>query len=630
MKSAFVSATVLWLVLVVLLCLTTSFSQNSRQVINTYADLPTHRYSVTKSFLNLRERTDTTDNLLNNIRNDIRHDLDTYTIQDQTTLKKLLNGLVDIAMILKEDSVAVGYIPTIAELETKTAAKVLAGLLTRCVVLAEQDGPGGSDGRKDSAVAAELYSSILAMDWDLVQNDIKQMKGRLEFANDGFFQGMADSRYGPFLEQNAELSGELLLDVIQMKAFVSRILPYKAVIVATLDNVISAASVEKENIWVEREIDITGKQETHPVIIGIWDTGVDPDAFPDNMHKRNSELVDGFDNDGNGFIDDVYGIAYSYHAHREVGVLLSLQDDERETVMSFEQHLKGGMDSRAGVDSDESKALKEFIGGMKPEEVGPFMENFMHYVHYVHGTHIAGIAVAGNPQARILVARLSLPYQNVPEPLLKEDVEREAASYRETVDYFREEGVRVVCMSWDLREDFYERILEVHGIGKDQDDRRRMGRELFEIALNGMREAMQNVPEILFVVAAGNFDNDIDFEKMLPASIELPNVMSVGAVDMAGDETSFTSFGSGVDVFANGYMIESRIPGGKTMALSGTSQAAPQVANLAAKLLAVEPTLTTAEVVDLIKAGSAPKEGGRALLINPKESFRLLRERLDK
>jgi len=47
----------------------------------------------------------------------------------------------------------------------------------------------------------------------------------------------------------------------------------------------------------------------------------------------------------------------------------------------------------------------------------------------------------------------------------------------------------------------------------------------------------------------------------------------VGAVDQAGDETSFTSYGATVKVDANGYQVPSNVPGGGTLELSGTSMA---------------------------------------------------------
>ena len=79
---------------------------------------------------------------------------------------------------------------------------------------------------------------------------------------------------------------------------------------------------------------------------------------------------------------------------------------------------------------------------------------------------------------------------------------------------------------------------------------------------------------------------------------------------------------------ADGYNVESYLPGGSKLQLSGTSMASPNVTNLAAKLFALQPSLTPAQVIDLIKRGSTTSEDGRRHLIDGKRhgSVSLLRE----
>ena len=108
---------------------------------------------------------------------------------------------------------------------------------------------------------------------------------------------------------------------------------------------------------------------------------------------------------------------------------------------------------------------------------------------------------------------------------------------------------------------------------------------------------------------------------------DLPNLLVVGAVDQAGNEASFTSFGPAVTVYAKGLDVESYIPGGERMKGSGTSAAAPNVTNLAAKLIALDPSLTPAEVAKLIRDGCDLSADGRFRLINPKRSVQLLEAR---
>ena len=102
----------------------------------------------------------------------------------------------------------------------------------------------------------------------------------------------------------------------------------------------------------------------------------------------------------------------------------------------------------------------------------------------------------------------------------------------------------------------------------------------------------------------------------IPAGFELPNLITAGAVDQAGEETSFSTFGKTVVVHANGFEVDIVIPGGEHLKLSGTSMATPQVTNLAAKLLALDPKLSATQVKAMILASADRK--GRVNLINPK------------
>jgi len=80
---------------------------------------------------------------------------------------------------------------------------------------------------------------------------------------------------------------------------------------------------------------------------------------------------------------------------------------------------------------------------------------------------------------------------------------------------------------------------------------------------------------------------------------------------------------------ANGFDIESPVPGGVRMKLSGTSMASPQVANLAAKLLVLKPGLTPVPLKAAIVDGAERQSGadgepGRVNLVNTRRSAELV------
>jgi len=184
----------------------------------------------------------------------------------------------------------------------------------------------------------------------------------------------------------------------------------------------------------------------------------------------------------------------------------------------------------------------------------------------------------------------------------------------------KKNDVRVVNMSWGGSVKGFEEDLELCGIGQTPDERKAIAREYFDTQKNALTKAMASAPEILFVAAAGNANQDSSFAEAIPAGISLPNLLTVGAVDKAGDEASFTSYGPTVVVHANGYQVESVIPGGDKLAESGTSMASPQVANLAGKVLAVNPALKPAEVIAVIRDTADKTADGRRTLVNPKKA----------
>jgi subtilisin family serine protease len=182
-------------------------------------------------------------------------------------------------------------------------------------------------------------------------------------------------------------------------------------------------------------------------------------------------------------------------------------------------------------------------------------------------------------------------------------------------------------MSWGDTPAEFEDWLSKTSAGADPAERKRRAAEIFRIWRDGLETAIREAPNTLFVCAAGNSDSDAGFGEVVPASLHLPNLITVGAVNQAGDATSFTSYGDTVVVDANGYHVESYVPGGTRAAMSGTSMAAPNVVNLAGKLFALDVRLTPARVIELIRQGATASADGRRHLMDEKRSVALLQTR---
>ena len=274
----------------------------------------------------------------------------------------------------------------------------------------------------------------------------------------------------------------------------------------------------------------------------------------------------------------------------------------------------------------EASALRLKFSTSTSDQINQVLELFKVLIHHVHGTHVAGIAVRGDPAARLVVARFNDQLPDLSFQPTAEWARKMGADFLQMSDYFRTRNVRVVNMSWSDDPSEFETWLSKTGAGADPAERKRRALELFQIWHDAVETAIKSAPNTLFVCAAGNSDSNAGFEKDVPASLHLPNLIAVGAVNQAGDETSFTSYGDTVVVDADGYDVESYVPGGTRLLLSGTSMASPNVVNLAAKLFALDPWLTPTQVVDLIKHGATATEDGRRHLIDEQRSIALMHD----
>ena len=342
---------------------------------------------------------------------------------------------------------------------------------------------------------------------------------------------------------------------------------------------LSAHAEEKQDIWAAREVTLEPGQNYQPVNVAVWDSGVDLAIFRDRVLK---------DSGGQPAV-----LAYDIESRKTTGSLYPLNA------------------AQAGRYAEAKKELK----GLSIEEISLFGV-------YSHGTHVAGILTAGNPYARLVAGRITFDWKMIPDPCpSRAQTDREAAAVEDYVDFFKRNNVRVVNMSWGGSVKEYEDGMEKCAIGKDVEERKKTAREWFEVEKGALEKAMLSAPEILFVAAAGNSNADSSFEEAIPAALKVPNLLTVGAVDKAGDEASFTSYGPTVVVDANGYEVESYIPGGDRLKMSGTSMASPNVANLAAKILVVNPKLTPPQVIDIIRKTAEKTADGRRNLIDPKKAI---------
>jgi subtilisin family serine protease len=180
-----------------------------------------------------------------------------------------------------------------------------------------------------------------------------------------------------------------------------------------------------------------------------------------------------------------------------------------------------------------------------------------------HGTHVAGIVHQVAPAAKILPVRA-----------LDDDGSGTMWNVTEAMYWAAQHGAKIENLS-----------LGTHGSAKP-----------LRVAVTEL--AAENV---LVVAAAGNDGLD---RAMFPAAA--PEAIAVGSVG-AGDKVStFSNFGTWIDVVAPGENIHSTyaFPSNSYAMNSGTSMATPWVAGEAALIASYRPSSTVGSLTRAIKAGA--------------------------
>ena len=598
----------------------------AKPLITKLDDLPRHTYPVTGPVADIVTQPDKFEALAQQVRRDTENDLATYDIRDKTTLRSLKGTLLLLDLIENKNDEARQLIGEVRALEDKPAAKLFTGVVSeaRLDTMAKTGSSNFADPAFQKAYQAELEQRVAALPWNVVRDEVKSAHGHAQTGNRAIIMGIIASEIQPAVDKTGNLSGDLAGSLIGFRSALTISIPLKDPTAAALGAVIAKNNVAKADIWKDRDVALTAADHGRPVVIGIWDSGVDPTVYPHKLYEvppgTKLPAYPDYQPNPNGF-------AFDLHSNPVHGPLYPL-GDAASRVPQLRSQIKGILDLQAAVDSPEADAIRQKISSLKQPEVKPFLEDMDLYGNYIHGTHVAGIASKGNPFARILIGRITFDYHLIPEKPTVEQAKKDALADQAAVDFFKANHVRVVNMSWGGSLKDVEDALEENGVG-DAAERKKEAREIFDIGRDGLYQALKSAPDILFVDAAGNSDNDVNFDEVIPSSFDLPNMMTIGATDQAGDETSFTSFGKNVAAYADGFEVESPIPGGTLLKLSGTSMASPEVANLAAKLFALDPALKPGDVIDLIHLGlEANPRDPRIHLINPRKSVGVLKDRL--
>lgn len=593
-------------------------SANGRKKVTSDADLPRLSYPVTGSASDLLMADDATFSAFAaKVGADADSILANYDIEDKATLRRFLGIRANAQILAGDPAGALKTTNQLRDLEEKPDAKLTSGVFNRPLLMAWIETGSSSSPAFQTAFEREFRATVNGLPWSSTQEYLKQTKAAFQVLSPSMLIGDLKESTDPQVLKSGTIDLIPAAALLRTRVLLKIQLPLRAQVEGVLTPYIAAHSVEKPDIWAAREVTLTGSEKLTPVLIGIWDSGVDTAIYPDQLFTDPAPRDFG-----------PHGLAYDVNGKLFKADLQPLTPDLVAAYPNVLQREQGFDDLQNSIDSPAAAETRKYFSTTPPDQLAPFLKKMDFLGQYMHGTHVAGIAVRGNPAARIVVLQFYDSLAEIPFAPTREWANRFKTDFKQLGDYVREHNVRVVNMSWGDSQSEIEQWLSKTSSEKDPEVRKKAALEIYLIWKDAVEAAIQSAPATLFVCSAGNSDSNPRFAGDVPASLRLPNLITVGAVDQAGDETSFTSHGDTVVLDADGFRVESNVPGGTRLKLSGTSMASPNVVNLAAKLIAIDPSLTPEQTIALMKKGSDASPDGRRHLINPAATLALLHTHL--
>tara|TARA_R110002072_G_scaffold64203_8_gene159918 strand:- start:4808 stop:6202 length:1395 start_codon:yes stop_codon:yes gene_type:complete len=321
------------------------------------------------------------------------------------------------------------------------------------------------------------------------------------------------------------------------------------------------------------------------------------------------------DEDGNGYEDDVNGWNFAEQNHQVIDYkyLGRLTFDVRRFFDIQTAMLQG-----SATDED----IKWMRAKLQEQE---FVKQLQVYGNFMHGTHVAGISARASDDAKIMAVKIiptevALPF-SVKEQALKSEksnfkmfllkqglaflAKQQMSMLAEVATYVNDHKIDIANGSFGTGYPQAKMIVETVGRTIIKDITEEQIEEATMHFLNTLIKEgdhmVQAAEDTLFVFAAGNDGLNNDKYPTSPTNIQADNVISVSATLRRGKLANFSNYGKKmVDVAAPGVGILSAVPGNQYLRVSGTSQAAPYVANIASKVQDANPALSPRQIKAII------------------------------
>lgn len=343
------------------------------------------------------------------------------------------------------------------------------------------------------------------------------------------------------------------------------------------------------------------------VVIAVFDSPAD------YFHPQIASNLE-FDRQQEAFTRDAFGHSTSWFdlnqaAMRSLESQLGGSEPLSEQIRYLDNHYR----LTSSLLDQETRSL--IRGEMRPFEqrvpLALLMEDMNRLSYYLHGTNVTGIATRDLSNTGVMhypwmtAQTLDDPWNiRFFESGPREQRELLRQRFADLTRVLHENNVRVVNFSagygTESLQNTWKGLAARNGEGPATTARNLYAATTFSNLNYSMwQEFLRANPNTIFVMAAGNDGRETDAREKNTLTLKAPNLIRVAALNEMGNLPKWASYHSNlVDIGANGVAVEGPAPGGETVHMSGSSQAAPAVTNALARILEKNPSLNANEAIN--------------------------------
>lgn len=514
-----------------------------------------------------------------------------YYFSDLGAQREFLGLKRTVALATKQWQEVINLSQQIRSLEEKPAAREISSLLQEVYARTALITDEANRDAFASEYQKQLAQAFASVDVALAKDELQAILGRQKLLTENYLRGYITSYLDVQAKQtDMHVPAAFVGNLLSLHRTRNRLLPLNKQLVTGLSETLARVSdVKTENLWDKRAIVV---DEGESILVAVWDTGIDAALHPDKMWVNPDKQA-----------LNAHGLAYTADFKKQRENLTKRVAPFADEIADLQYLLKGFFDQRNNKSTEASAHFQGHFASLTPEQMADLQWKLGEIATYAHGQMVSDVASFDMRQMELMNITMTWPtFGSLREqPIDEEYIDKLVAAATETVKFMQQHKVRVANLSWRFSLPMIEQGLLLSGLEKTPQSAKARAKKMFKTLNDGLTKAFASAPEILFVAGAGNEDENVEFVQSTPAGINLPNFITIGAVDQELQPTSFTSFGSSIDFYANGFDVDVRMPGGLEGQAEGTSISAPLVSNLAAKMLSLQPNLTPRKIVSMMR-----------------------------